>query len=112
MSDSSDVHREVDTLVFLEIEVNHDGIPFLTLQRNKRRYDEVTPQAHKHFAMPFVGIRGLEDDIEWSKPGFTRSMYTWNVDDYPGDATPIREMLAASNASIMSSSATPAENIF
>lgn len=112
MSDSSDVHREVDTLVFLEIEVNHDGVPFLTLQRNKRRYDEVTPHAHKYFAMPFVGTRGLEDDIEWSKPGFTRSMYTWDVNDYPGDATPIREMLAASNASIMSSSTTPAENIF
>ena len=63
MADSSDVHRIIDVLIFLQLETNIDNIKFLTLKLHKNRGCKDTPEAHKFCAYPFTEF-GIEDDVE------------------------------------------------
>lgn len=62
MADSSDVHRIVDGLVFLQLEKNIDEHKFLTMQLRKNRGCKDTPEKDKFCAYPFTEF-GIEDDI-------------------------------------------------
>lgn len=88
LSDSMDVQREVDTSVFMYIEKNHEGFPFLTFRRDKRRYDDKTPETHKHCAYPFRE-NGIVDDIDDNLPGFVPNIYMWSFENLtdPADAS-------------------------
>ncbi len=75
MADSSDVHRIVDCLFFLNIENNIDGVKFLTVLLYKNRGCEDTPESHKFFAYPFTEF-GIEDDINGP------AMYVTDIDSF------------------------------
>lgn len=83
LADSMDVQREVDASIFMHIEKNHEGFPFLTLALSKLRYsDGEVPEAHKFCAYPFV-TGGILDDITGS-PGFVKDIYAWSIDKLAG----------------------------
>ena len=79
LSDTSDVQREIDTSIYIHIEKNHEGLPFLTMSRSKRRYDDTTPETHKFCAYPFTQ-HGIMDDLGLI-PGFTSDIYSWSIDN-------------------------------
>lgn len=54
---------ECDILIFMEIEINAAGIPFLTFAWNKHKYVHDTPQEWKTTAYMFNEHLGLLDDI-------------------------------------------------
>lgn len=62
MADSMDVQREVDTSIYIHIERNQMGDAYLTMKRDKRRYDNTTPDSHKYCAYKF-GPYGIPDDV-------------------------------------------------
>lgn len=78
ISDAFDLFREVDTVIYLHIENNAEGIPFLTMKIDKHRYVEDTKEAHKYCAYPFTEF-GILDDINGA-PGFTRDIYAYSLD--------------------------------
>ena len=63
MADSSDVHRIVDGLFFMQLETNVEGHKFLTMVNRKNRGNMDTPEKDKFFAYPFTEF-GIEDDLE------------------------------------------------
>lgn len=63
MADSSDVHRIVDGLFFMQLENNIDGHKFLTLQNRKNRGCKDTKESDKFCAYPFTEF-GIEDDVD------------------------------------------------
>lgn len=62
-ADGMDVGREVDMEIFIHIEQNNSGVPFLTMQRGKHRYVNDTPDKDKYTAYAF-GKWGIMDDID------------------------------------------------
>lgn len=62
-ADGMDVGREVDMEIFIHIERNNSGKPFLTMNRGKHRYVNDTPQKDKYTAYPFSEY-GIIDDID------------------------------------------------
>lgn len=80
LADSVDVQREVDGSIYMHIERNHEGIPFLTLCINKHRYVDNTPEAHKYCAYPFTHA-GIMDDIN-GPPGYVRDIYSYSLDNH------------------------------
>jgi hypothetical protein len=62
-ADTMGVDRKVDIQIFMHIEYNHLGKPFLTFNLTKNRYVNDTPKAHKSFALPLIEGLGLIDDI-------------------------------------------------
>lgn len=79
LTDSSDVQREVDLAVYMNIEKNHLGQKYLTFNRDKHRYVNNTPEAHKYFAYPFEGEMGIVDDV-LAKPRYTRDIFTHEME--------------------------------
>jgi len=63
LADSFDVAREVDLEIFIHIERNLNGVPYLTFMRGKHRYVDTTPEAHKYFAQRFHKDYGIRDDV-------------------------------------------------
>lgn len=63
LADSRGIKRELDILIFVEIETNASGQPWLTVAWNKHKYVHDTPQASKYFAVPFSGHLGILDDV-------------------------------------------------
>lgn len=76
LSDSADVKRVTDCLIYLYIEKNHNELPFLTIQQGKRRGSENMniPETHKYCAYGFSEC-GLPEDIMLDKPLYTRNIY-------------------------------------
>jgi hypothetical protein len=74
MADSLDVQREVDLSIYLCIEKNQAGDSYMTFKRDKHRYVDDTPEAHKFFAYKFTEF-GIVDDI-YTKPTYTRDIYS------------------------------------
>lgn len=60
LADCKAVKRELDLLLFLHIEKNHNDVPFLTIKWDKRRY--YNPPQKKFVAYPFTAT-GIMDDI-------------------------------------------------
>ena len=79
LADAIDVGREVDAIIFMHLETNHEGLPFLTMNIAKHRYVDDTPVAHKYCAYPFTKL-GIFDDLHAEKPTFTRDIYTYGLD--------------------------------
>jgi hypothetical protein len=75
MADSSDVHRTVDGLFYLQLVSNVDGVKFLMCQNRKNRGCMDTPEKDKFFAYPFTEF-GIMDDID-DLPG-----YVTDIDAY------------------------------
>ena len=76
LAESVDVEREVDTSIYMHIELNEmNDIKFLTANRNKRRYDNRTPEACKYFSYPFMGAFGIMDDFD-NSPQWEKSIYS------------------------------------
>ena len=76
LAESVDVEREVDTSIYTHIELNEmNDIKFLTANRNKRRYDNRTPETCKYFAYPFMGAFGIMDDFN-NSPQWEKSIYS------------------------------------
>ncbi len=83
-ADSMGVSREVDIQMYIHIEYNHMGVPYLTCKLTKHRYEDETPQAHKVFAMPLVEGLGLVDDL--GKPAtFVSNIYEANFNGEPSN---------------------------
>ena len=83
LADSVDVQREVDVSIFIEKELNHEGIPFLTMRLTKHRYEDETPEAHKYCAYMFHK-QGIIDDIN-SVPTYIKDIYSYSLDQATND---------------------------
>lgn len=78
LADAIDVGREVDVIIFMHLETNHEGVPFLTMNIAKHRYEDNTRPADKYCAYPFTKL-GIFDDLHADKPSFTRDIYTYGL---------------------------------
>lgn len=70
---SRQIDQEVDIEIYLHFE-DVNGRRYQTIQRGKRRGNEITPEKDKYCVLPFSDIGGLRDDINGpdssvSKPG-------------------------------------------
>lgn len=84
IADSSDVFREVDVVIYMEKELNHEKLPFLTMQLRKHRYVNDTPETHKYCAYKFEPKIGIPDDL--NKPAsYVTDIYTYALDTPSGD---------------------------
>lgn len=63
LSNAKALKQELDMLVFMEIENNAQGIPYLTCAWNKHKYVEDTPEKDKYFAYRFTDSLGVLDDV-------------------------------------------------
>ena len=79
MADSSDVHRIVDVIIFLQLEINLDGHKFLTMYLKKNRGCMDTQESHKYCAYPFTEL-GILDDIN-DFPMYVTDINDWNSPD-------------------------------
>jgi len=89
LADSMDVQREVDTAVYMYIEKNHDGVPYLTFFLSKRRYVDGIPERVKYTAYKFTPW-GIQDDVD-STPCFIKDIYAdknESSDDDSSDGSP------------------------
>lgn len=77
MADSSDVHRIVDILFFMQLENNVDGHKFLTVINRKNRGCKDTPESHKFFAYPFTEF-GIVDDLD-DLPQYVTDIDAWGA---------------------------------
>lgn len=76
LSDAIDVGREVDMIIFLHIEKNHLGEPYLTMKWYKHRYVNDTKEIDKFCCYKFSEV-GIIDDYG-KKPTYVRSIYVDN----------------------------------
>ena len=63
LANAKALKQELDMLIFLEIENNAQGIPYLTCAWNKHKYVEDTPEKDKYFAYRFTDSLGVLDDV-------------------------------------------------
>ena len=63
LADSKSLKKELDILVFMEIEHNHRGVPWLSMAWNKHRYVNDTPAEDKYCAYQYLGELGILDDL-------------------------------------------------
>jgi hypothetical protein len=90
MANTSDVMRQVDGLIFTNIESNLDGHKFLTFLLYKNRGNEDTVESHKFFAYPFCKM-GIMDDLE-GPAQFVTDINAWSPPDiHPDLATRAEE---------------------
>jgi hypothetical protein len=81
LSDSKSLKKELDLLMFLEIEHNHKGVPFLTMKIDKHRYVlQDTPIEDRYCAYKYLGELGILDDIN-GKDMSVKDIYSDNDDD-------------------------------
>lgn len=80
LSDCKSLKKECDILVFMEIEHNHKGIPWLTMRIDKHRYVHDTPPEDKYCAYQYLGELGIMDDIN-GKDMSSKNIYAENNDE-------------------------------
>ena len=85
MADSSDVHRIIDILFYIQLENNVDGYKFLTMINRKNRGSKDTPERDKFFAYAFTEF-GIEDDL-LGLPQYVQDIDAWGIDKGATDAT-------------------------
>lgn len=65
LSGSMDPQREVDVVLYQNIEQNTAGQSFLTFKLDKHRYEHLVPDKYKaYFAYEFEGPLGIRDDLD------------------------------------------------
>lgn len=79
-ADGMDVGREVDMEIFVHIERNNSGTPFLTMMRGKHRYVNDTPERDKYVAYRFDDV-GIVDDIESEESGAVKNIYAEDLSE-------------------------------
>ena len=80
LSDAKSLKKECDCLIFMEIENNHKGVPWLTMKIDKHRYVlQDTPVEDRFVAYQYLGELGILDDIE-GKDMSSRDIYSENDD--------------------------------
>lgn len=79
-ADGMDVGREVDMEIFVHIERNNNGTPFLTMMRGKHRYVNDTPDRDKYVAYEFSPI-GILDDINEDKSNAVKNIYAEDLSE-------------------------------
>ena len=79
LSDCKSLKKECDILIFMEIEHNHRGIPWLTMKIDKHRYVHDTPPEDKYCAYQYLGDLGIMDDIN-DKDMSSKDIYAENDD--------------------------------
>lgn len=77
LANAKALKNELDMLIFMEIEVNASGIPFLTFAWNKHKYVNNTPQEDKYCAYRFNDHLGMYDDIN-GKDQSVKDIYAEN----------------------------------
>lgn len=81
LSDAKALKKELDLLVFMEIECNHKGLPWLTMKVDKHRYVlQDTPVEDRYCAYQYLGELGIMDDIN-GKDMSSKNIYAENNDD-------------------------------
>ena len=81
LADSRGIKRELDILIFLEIENDPNGRPWLTVAWNKHKYVADTPREDKYFAVRFIDDQiGILDDIN-GKDTCSHNIYAEDVGD-------------------------------
>ena len=73
-ADGMDVGREVDMEIFIHIERNNQGVPYLTMMRGKHRYVNDTPDKDKYCAYKFDEY-GIPDDIDEAESRVVKNIY-------------------------------------
>jgi hypothetical protein len=84
IADSSDVHRTVDILFYLQLQTNLNNQKFLLVQNRKNRGSKDTPESHKFFAYPFTPF-GIEDDLD-TLAKFVIDIDAWGVEGAQDEA--------------------------
>lgn len=80
LSDAKSLKKELDCLIFMEIECNHKGIPWLTMKIDKHRYVlQDTPVEDRYCAYQYLGELGILDDIN-GKDMSSKDIYAENDD--------------------------------
>jgi hypothetical protein len=62
IADCKGIKRELDVLAFMHKEVNHLGVPYLTIKLDKHKYVHGTSQSQTYTAYRFTAT-GIMDDI-------------------------------------------------
>lgn len=83
LADCRGLKRELDMLVFINIENNHHGIPYLTFALNKHRYVNDTPNEDKYTAYKFTPL-GILDDINGPDMS-VKDIFADDPDEDPGE---------------------------
>ena len=87
LSDCKGLMAELDILIFLRIEENQDGVPYLTGAWHKHRNGDRPSKENQYFAYRFHPILGLPED-EGTKYEFNKSdIYSDDTMDTAGDET-------------------------
>ena len=73
---SIDVAREPEIIIYMHIERNDEGIPFLTFKLGKNRYVNDVPDSNKYVAYRLIKDIGLEEDIGKQFKG-VKNIYTY-----------------------------------
>ena len=79
LADSKGYKKEFDVLMFIYIERNHQGIPYLTCRIDKHRYVHNTPDVDKYFAYQFPAAETnmpILDDIFEQYAKYVRDIYS------------------------------------
>lgn len=79
-ADGMDVGREVDMEIFIHIERNNSGTPYLTMMRGKHRYVNDTPEKDKYCAYKFEEW-GIPDDIDEAESRKVKNIYAEDVSE-------------------------------
>lgn len=90
LGDSKGVRREVDGLIFLYIERNHLGVPYLTAAWSKHRDNPPPKKEDASAAWPFAGdVLGIMDDIHLDRDTCVKDIYSDDTQVQEDDDTDI-----------------------
>lgn len=92
-SDATGIAREVDTIIYMEIE-RHENDSWLTMNLGKHRYVDNTPTAHKFIAYKFDPELGIIDDLNGKFTG-SRNIYSKDKKDKKAEANDIAAILGS-----------------
>lgn len=93
-ADATGIAREVDMIVYLEIEKDDAGNSWLTMNWGKHRYVDNTPEKHKFICYQFDPELGIIDDLETS---FTGSRNIYSNGDKKASVDDIESILGSLN---------------
>lgn len=86
LGDCKGVKREVDGLIFMYIEKNHLGVPYLTAALNKHRDTVPPPKEDTYAAWRFVSdTLGIMDDVGTGVDSSIKDIYSDDTDDHESD---------------------------
>jgi hypothetical protein len=81
LADCKGVRRELDILIFMYIEHNQDGVPWLTFYWNKNRGEIEPPRKYKYCAYRFHPILGILEDEDTPHDMSVSDIYSVDLPD-------------------------------